>query len=190
MQKQKRESSLKLILALSLLCAIGIILGKFLAFNITEFMRFSLENLTIVFSAVAFGPLAGLAVGITQDIVGCLLRGYLLNPIITLGSGIIGLVSGLIFHAAKKLPLPIKTALSVISAHLIGSVLIKSLGLVIYYSLPFAATVLWRILNYVIVGAVETILLVYLLKSKLLFTQIQKIKPYSTGLKGGSDDDL
>ena len=183
MSNNRRESSLKLVATLSLLSAIGIILGKFLAFNITEFMRFSLENLTILFSAAAFGPLAGLAVGLLQDIVGCLLRGYLLNPVITLGSGAVGLISGLLWRGLKSTPIAIRASVSVGLSHLVGSVFIKTLGLVIYYSLPFTATLLWRTFNYVIVGAIETVLLVYLLKSKLLLAQIDKIKPKTRKIK-------
>lgn len=190
MQTKKRGGSLRLLLTLALLSAIGIILGKFLAFNITDFMRFSLENLTILLCGIAFGPIPGLAVGIVQDIVGCLLRGYILNPIITVGSGTVGLVAGLVYKYTDGMKSGLRIAVSVIPAHLVGSVLIKSLGLVIYYSLPFTATVLWRILNYVIVGAIEVILLIYLLKSKLLFTEIQKIRPYSRTKKGDEEHDI
>ena len=174
MSKYKRGSSLRLLVTLSLLSAIGILLGKFLAFNITEFMRFSLENLTIILAAVMFGPLAGLAVGIVQDVVGCLAVGYIINPIITVGSGLVGLIAGLVYHGLGNLSKGVKIPLAVASAHLIGSVLVKSLGLALYYSLPFVITVAWRILNYTIVGAFEALLVIYLLKSKLLLSKINK----------------
>lgn len=190
MKSQKRESSLKLLLTLSLLCALGIILGKFLAFNITEFMRFSLENLTIIFSGIAFGPIAGFAVGIVQDTVGCLAVGYALNPIITLGCALTGLISGLVYEFMPKMKGGVKIAIAVALSHSVGSVLVKSLGLAIYYSLPFGITALWRILNYAIVGTIETFLLIYLMKSKLLLSQIEKIKPFSQTKKGKQDDDL
>lgn len=179
MQRTRRGGSLRVLVTLSALCAIGIILGKFLAFNITEFMRFSLENITIIFSGIIFGPIYGAVVGAVQDIVGCLAVGYTINPIITLGSAAIGAVSGLIFRLAKKMPPYLKVSLSVAAAHILGSVLIKSTGLALYYALPFVATVLWRILNYVIVGAVEVALLITLLKSKQLLAQINKITPLS-----------
>ena len=186
MKKQKRDSSLKFVLALSLLCSFGIVLGKFLAFNITEFMRFSLENLTIIFSAVAFGPLAGLTVGVVQDVVGCIAAGYLLNPIITLGSGLVGLVAGVVYLTSKKAPGLLRITLTVALAHLVGSVLLKTLGLAIYYSLPFGVTLAWRLLNYAIVGTLEIILLIYLTKSKLLLSKIEEIKPKRQNKKGDS----
>ena len=176
MQPRKKDGSLRLIITLAFLSAISIILGKFLAFNLTEFMRFSLENVTVFFAAIAFGPLAGAVVGIVSDTVGCLLAGYILNPLITLGAALNGLVAGIVYMALGNARVPLKISLSVLSGHLIGSVITKTLGLVIYYDLPFTVTMLWRILNYLIVGLVEIILLCYLFRSKLLLSNIQKIK--------------
>ena len=184
MQPRKKDGSLRLIIALALLSAISIILGKFLAFNLTEFMRFSLENITVFFAAIAFGPLAGAVVGIVADTVGCLLAGYILNPLITLGAALNGLVAGIVYALLGKAREPLKISLSVLFGHLIGSVITKTLGLVIYYELPFTLTASWRILNYLIVGTVEIILLCYLFKSKLLLSNINKIKQDFKNIKG------
>ncbi len=190
MRKQTRNSSLSFILVLSLLCSIGIVLGKFLAFNITDFMRFSLENLTILFAAIAFGPISGFAVGIVQDLVGCLAVGYAINPIITLGSGLVGLTAGLAYSSLTVLPSTVKAALSIAAGHLIGSVIIKSVGLSVFYSYPLFITVAWRLFNYLIVGTVEGILIIYLTKSKLLLSKIQKIKPIPSNRKEKRTDDI
>ena len=179
MKRTKRIGSVSVLVTLSALSAIGIILGKFLAFNITDFMRFSLENITIIFSGILFGPLLGAAVGAAQDLVGCIAVGYTINPIITLGSASIGAISGGIWMLSKKRGLGVRVALSVGIAHAVGSVLIKSVGLAVFYSLPFGITALWRILNYVIVGTLECVLLIILLKSKQLLSQINKITPFS-----------
>ena len=184
--QRRRVGSARIPVTLSALAAIGIILGKFLAFNVTDFMRFSLENVTVIFAGIVFGPLLGAAIGAVQDLVGCLAVGYAINPIITLGAAAVGLVSGFIYKAARSLPLPVRIALSVFSAHALGSVLIKSVGLAVFYSLPFGVTVLWRILNYVIVGTAESVLLILLLKSKQLLAQINKIVSFSTTRKFSS----
>lgn len=178
MPKIRRGTPARLTVTLSLLSAIGIILGKFLAFNVTEFMRFSLENLTIIFAGIVFGPVLGATVGAVQDLVGCIAVGYTINPIITLGSAAVGLVSGFSYRLAKRLPTPLALTVSVLSSHVIGSILIKSVGLAVFYSLPFALTVSWRILNYIIVGACEVFVLSILLKSKQLLSQINKITTF------------
>ena len=188
MQRKRRGGSVSLSVTLSLLSAIGIILGKYLAFNLTEFMRFSLENTTVIFTGIVFGPFYGAALGALQDVVGCIAVGYTVNPIITLGSAAVGLVSGLIYRASKRLYAPVSIALTVFAAHAVGSVIIKSFGLAVFYALPYGVTVLWRILNYAIVGAVEVFVLYILLKSKPLLTQINKITPFKLGgFKSASD---
>ena len=181
MQRSKRVSSARVLVALSSLAAIGIILGKFLAFNITEFMRFSLENTSIIFAGIVFGPLSGAVVGAVQDLVGCLAVGYTINPIITLGCALIGCISGLSFRLLRKMPLGVRVGISVTLSHLLGSVTVKTVGLVVFYSLPFTVTFFWRLLNYVIVGSLEIVLLTILLKSKQLLSQINKITSFSIG---------
>lgn len=189
MQKNRRGASVRLTVTLSALSAIGIILGKFLAFNVTEFMRFSLENITIIFCGMVFGPICGGIVGAVQDLVGCLAVGYTINPVITLGSAAIGAVSGYLYRLLKNTASPLRLSVSILTAHAIGSVLIKSLGLSLFYSLPFGITALWRILNYVIVGTVEAILLHILFKSKQLLSQINKITSFNPGTSFRSISD-
>ncbi len=183
MKTKKQGASVKVLVTLSALAAIGIILGKFLAFNITEFMRFSLENITIIFSGILFGPMLGAVMGAVQDLIGCLAVGYAINPIITLGCASIGAISGTVFKLSKALGLPVRIAISTLSAHLIGSVIIKSIGLSVFYNLHLPITVAWRLLNYAIVGVAEVIILCILLKSKQLLSQINKITPFSIDYK-------
>ena len=179
MRQTHRGGATKIPVTLAVLAAIGIILGKFLAFNVTEFMRFSLENLTIIFAGIVFGPLLGAAVGTVQDLVGCVAVGYAINPLITLGCASLGAVSGVVYRALKNLPYTPRIAVATLSAHLVGSVLIKTAGLVIFYSLPFGVTVAWRTLNYAIVGIAEAVIITVLLKNKQLIAGINKIIPFS-----------
>lgn len=174
MKQTRRTGSVRLTATLAALSAIGIILGKLLAFNITEFMRFSLENLTIILAGITLGPIYGLAVGIAQDLIGCLIVGYAINPIITLGCAAVGAVSGIVARLTAKRGRVISVTLAVFLSHTVGSVLIKSVGLSLFYSLPFGVTVAWRTLNYAIVGSIESILLVFLLKSKQLLSYFEK----------------
>ena len=189
MQKTRRSGGTKIPVVLSALAAIGIILGKFLAFNITEFMRFSLENITIIFAGIVFGPLLGAAVGTVQDLVGCIAVGYAINPIITLGCAAAGAVSGILFRLLGKMPLSVRITVSTLSSHVVGSVILKTIGLSVFYDLPFLMTLAWRVLNYAIVGAAEAFLLCFLLKNKQMLTQINKITPFYVNVKFKSGDE-
>ena len=158
-----RDSLTALVLA-ALFAAMSIVLGKYLAFNIWNVLRFSLENLPILLSGILLGPVFGLATGVVADLVGCVLVGYTINPVVTVGAAVIGLLGGLVFRLAKRFPMGVRLAFVVASAHLIGSVLIKTPGLAAYYSFPLWELFLWRLLNYLIVGVPEWLILYSLLK--------------------------
>ena len=172
------QRALRLTVFGALLSAVSIVCGKYLAFNMGEFIRFSFENLPIIFAGMAFGPLVGACVGAVADLIGCLLVGYAINPIITVAAAVIGLISGLsIFMPAphSRLGYTLKISATVLAAHFIGSVLIKSFGLSVFYDMPLIALMLWRLLNYVIVGALEGFILYHIMKNKTIELEIRKI---------------
>ena len=107
----------------ALLIAMSIVLGKLLAFNITDSIRISLENLPLLMAGIFFGPFIGAAVGAGADIIGCLIVGYSINPIISVGAASIGFIAGFVSHFIfKKRSLP-SIAVSVAAAHIIGSMI-------------------------------------------------------------------
>ena len=124
-------------------------------------------------SGMLFGPAAGVLVGVTADLVGCVLVGYTVNPLVTIGAAAIGLISGVSWRLLKRgaVPYAFRVVLTVMAAHLVGSVLIKTFGLAVYYEIPIWLLMLWRLLNYGLVGGVEGVLLCFLMKNKLLTKQ-------------------
>ena len=177
--KKTKKSHLKLLVALSLMSALSIVLGKYLAFNVGTVLRFSFENLPIIFSGLAFGPAAGGAVALVADLVGCLLVGYEINPVVTLGAVIIGVSAGFcrLPFATHKNPSPVFLVLSAeLISHLLGSVIVKTIGLSAYYDMPFLILMAWRLLNYLIIGILEGTMIYVLLKNPALKKQINSIK--------------
>ena len=175
----KLKLPLQVTVALAMLAAVSIIMGKYLAFGVGEVLRFSFENLPILFAGSAFGPIAGVLVGTVADLVGCLLVGYAINPLVTVGAALIGLVSGLVFKVGPFVGIKNRTAkivLSVACGHLVGSVIVKTLGLAIFYSMPIPVLMLWRLLNYTIIGLLETVILLALMKNKSLTHQLTAMR--------------
>ena len=172
------QRALRLTVFGALLSAVSIVCGKYLAFNMGEFLRFSFENLPIIFAGMAFGPIVGATVGAVADLIGCLLVGYAINPIITVAAAVIGLISGLsVFLPAPqgRFAYTLKLSLTVFTAHLIGSVIIKSVGLSVFYDMPLPVLMLWRLLNYAIVGVLEGFILYHIMKNKTIELEIRKI---------------
>ena len=166
MNTQKNaQRHLRALLLMSLFMALSIVFGKFLAFNAGEMIRISFENLPILFAGLVLGPVAGVTVAVGADLLGCLLVGYTINPIVTVGAAAIGLFGGLAAWLTRALPLSLRVILTVCTAHLIGSVVIKTAGLAAFYGVSYPVLMLWRALNYLLVGTAEGALLFVLLKS-------------------------
>ena len=99
MKKTKRDGvavfgTLKVMVCVALFVAMSIVCGKYLAIGVGNVLRFSFENMPIILSGLMFGPVVGIFAGVAADIVGCVLVGYALNPIVTIGAAAVGGVSG------------------------------------------------------------------------------------------------
>ena len=173
----KGQKSLRITIILALMVAISILMGKYLAVRGGDVMRFSLENTPIILSGIAFGPGAGALVGLVADLVGCVMVGYTINPLVALGAAAIGLVSGFVPRILAKINVnsKLKLATTVAVAHLVGSVVIKTLGLSAYYDMPLVILMLWRVLNYLIVGVLDGVVVHILLNHKAIDKQIKEL---------------
>ncbi len=168
--------NIKVLSCIALFVAISIVSGKFLAISIGDAFRISFENLAIILTGMMFGPVAGALSGICADILGCILRGYNIIPLLTVGASLIGFVSGVLYNSLYKIPQFWRVSASSLISHIIGSVIVKTIGLSLYYEMPFLETIILRSLNYLIVFVAETFVLILLVKNKGFITQINRIK--------------
>lgn len=169
----KLNKHLSTLIFCALLSAMTVIF-KELSINISDWLRFSLENTPILLAGLLFGPVAGLFTGAVGDIIGCIYCGYAINPMITIGAALIGGVSGTVFCIAKKLPILPKLILSIYSGHIVGSMIVKSIAMHIWFSQPWTLLV-FRIPTYLIIGAVEIGLVYILIKNKAFIGQLERI---------------
>ena len=152
--------SLKVMTMSAMLCAMSVVVGifckSFLNFGAGLF-RVTFENFPILLSGIMFGPVVGGIVGAATDIVSYFLSGqvYPINPIVTLGATAIGLISGIFSHYVIKKRGKLRIILSSAVAHLVGSMIIKPIGLFAFYGWA----VLWRVPMYLVIAPIEIILI-------------------------------
>ena len=177
------------IVIMALFVALSIVFGKLLAINVTNNFRISLENTPILLAAVAYGPLAGAVVGGLTDLIGCLLVGYSINPIITAGADTIGILAGLLgkflLRGGSGMRLYLRCLLTVSVGHLIGSVVIKTLGLYFYYGSPLLFTFSVRLGIYAVTAVIESVILYILYTQKI----IAKFRPRRTAARRQQEED-
>ena len=174
----KKRTGLKNVYVLvyaAMLSAISVVIGMFCK-NFLDFgqglFRITFENFPIIISGIAFGPAVGACVGAVSDIVSFMLstQSFAISPIVTLGAASVGAVGGFVSHYVIKREGNLRVILSVVCAHLVGSIIVKSLGLYVYYGW----LVLWRIPTYVVISSLESWLLCYLYR-RPVFTKIFKL---------------
>ena len=150
--KNESRISVRTLTAMALLIAMSIVFSRVLSIS-TGFVR--------------FGPWAGFVVGMVADIIGSVLAGYAINPLITLGAASIGLVGGLGWQKLSHLRTGTRLWCSVLAAHFVGSMVINSLALHIFYGYAWAVLIA-RIPNALVRTAVNTVLLRILLENRAL----------------------
>ena len=166
------KTSVRNLTMLALLTAMSIVFSRVLSIS-TGFVRFNLGSLPVLLAALLFGPGAGFAVGAVADLIGGVLSGYAINPLITLGAGAIGFAAGLAWQKLPEMRLGLRLQVSVLLGHFVGSMVITSMALRIFYGYPWA-TLAVRIPNALILSAVNTVLLRILLENRSLMKLAKK----------------
>ena len=167
------KNSTRTLTVLALLIAMSIVFSRVLSIS-TGFVRFNLGSLPVLLAGILFGPGAGFAVGALADMIGGVLAGYAINPLITLGAASIGLVGGWLWQILPHtLRLGQRLLLSVLAAHVVGSIVINSLALRIFYGYAWSV-LLARIPNALVLTAVNIVLLRLLLENKAIMAAVKK----------------
>ena len=139
---------------LGMLTALEIILNRFLSINAWN-IKIGFSFVPVVVAAVLFGPLAGGIVGALGDFLGAIL--FPIGPYFpgfTATAFVTGVIFGLFLYKKRTIP---RIAGAVLINQLIFSFLVNSFWISILYGSPFVPLLATRIVQIIIVGAVEFI---------------------------------
>lgn len=166
MKKTKNQTK-KLVFA-ALMTAMCVIIGwickSYLTFGA---IRVTFENIPVFLAGILLGPVYGGAVGAAADIISAILSGFSINPVVTLGAASIGIIAALLTRYVVKSKGFLQILASVMPAHIVGSMVVKSFGLWYFYgyALPL---ILARIPLYLVIGLIETYIIYILCKNSRL----------------------
>ena len=168
---QKNKNNVRLITVTAMLIAISVIIGifckNFLNYGAGAFaglFRVTFENLPIILAGLLYGPIVGGTVGFASDLISYFFSSQIYPPnlIVTFGAIMVGVVSGLCAKYLVRKKGSLQIIVSGMLAHLVGSIIIKPIGLYQFYG----ALVLFRVPMYMIIAPIEIFLLCMLLKRK------------------------
>ena len=162
-----KKRKIKIVSTCAVLAAISCVVAAMCKVLTFGGLRITFENLPIILSGYLFGPIAGFSVGVVSDFLNSIIFYGVggINPIVTLGAGCVGLFAGIGSHIAVKKSVGFRLFLSVLLAHTIGNMIVKSVGLYLWYSYPFSVLIL-RVPLYMGIGIIEFFLLKIILKNK------------------------
>ena len=168
-----KKQNLRVPVTTAVLAALSVVLGYLLAINIGDTMRISFENLPIILASLVLGPAWGAACGVVADLVGCLIRGFAVNPMITAAAGLMGVVPWVFAKKIFRSYSMWSVAASVVISHIVCSLVVKTVALHIWYSTPYAALFASRGAIYAVTAAVEAYVCALILKSGVIRKEFQ-----------------
>lgn len=161
----------------AMLCALSCVIAYVCKlFTLWGVVRFTFESLPLIITGILFGPWWGFGCGMCADLLNTALSSYgigAINPIVTLGEALIGLSAGFIFnYCLKKGNQTIRVLVSTLVSHIVGNIIVKTVGLWLYYPnmRPFLFV---RIPTYIIIAGIEFSIILVLFRSRV-FSSLQK----------------
>ncbi len=155
----------------ALCVVVGLVCKTYMTFGA---IRVTFENIPVLLAGMVLGPIYGAVVGIASDLVSAPLSGFGVNPVITLGAASVGFVGGFVWKYLFKKKSFLSSLTSVLSAHVIGSMLVKSIGLYMY-AYPVQMLLL-RIPLYLAIGLVESYVVYVLTRNKAISKFSEEVK--------------
>ena len=169
------------LVSLGALTAINLILSRFLAINIGGFGRIQLGSIARIMAGLWFGPLAGGLCGLVSDLLGCLIQGYAVNPLITFAAILWGFIPALFFPEGicSRTPVSRKSGILRLCAGTLISCLVCTLcltttGLVLFNGLSLYTILPTRAVQTVLQVPVYSVLVCLLYYSPVT-SQIRQI---------------
>lgn len=172
MQKNDRKTlwNTKTLVFMALLVAMHLVLTRVLVIELGAY-RISVGSVCTILAGLWMGPLAGGVCGLAADLLGCLMKGYAVNPLITIAAILWGAVPPLFrsFYAgtASKGKKAVVISISVIITSVFSSLIFTTAGLVLFMGYNFYAIMPGRLVQFCIMTPIYCVLTCMLYLSPL-----------------------
>ncbi len=175
MQKNGNRWTVKTLVFMSLLVAMHLILTRIIVLDLGPY-RVSVGSVCTILAGLWLGPVAGGTCGFAADIIGCFMKGYAINPVITLAAILWGVIPALmkpLFIKREKIGKTIGIVISVTIANIICSFILTTLGLVYVQGYSLVAILPGRIAQLILnipVYSVLTCILYFSPLTKMVYS--------------------
>lgn len=160
MQKNNKMTwDTRTIVFLGLLVAMHIVLTRLVVIELGSY-RISVGSVCTVLAGLWLGPVAGGICGLLSDILGCLLKGYAINPLITVAAILWGVIPGLVrpMLTGGKVKKTAVICISVAATSVLSTLVFTTAGLVWILGYNFYAIMPGRIAQWAIMTPIYCVL--------------------------------
>ena len=159
MQK-KQTWNVKTLVFMALLIAMHLVLTRVLVIDLGAY-RISVGSVTTILAGLWLEPIAGGVCGLCADIIGCFMKGYAVNPFITVAAILWGVLPALarpLLANKKKTGKTVVICISIVITAILSSLVLTTAGLVIMLGYNFYAIMPGRLVQFVIMIPIYCVL--------------------------------
>ena len=181
-ETKRNENKIFTLCCLGLLCAMQIVLARFVVIPVGDMMRFSMSFIPVVIAARRFGIVGSAAVYGVGDLLGAIVfpTGGAFFPGYTLTAAIAGIIYGIFLRPTKKeetkQALIIKIILSAVSTQLFCSLLLNGYWRAFQTGIPYTAVLVTRIPQCLIMSVVQSVFMILFLQKICKAIKIPNVK--------------
>ena len=159
MQK-KQTWNVKTLVFMALLVAMHLVLTRVLVIDLGAY-RISVGSVCTILAGLWLGPVAGGVCGFASDIIGCFMKGYAVNPFITVAAILWGVLPALVrplIANKKKTGKTVGICMSIVVTAILSSLVLTTAGLVIMLGYNFYAIMPGRLIQFAIMIPIYCVL--------------------------------
>lgn len=178
MQKNARWN-VKTLVFMALLVAMHLVLTRVFVVELGAY-RISVGSVSTILAGLWLGPVAGAVCGFAADIIGCFMKGYAINPFITVAAVLWGVIPALmkpLFAKKSKTGKMVGISVSVVITAVFSSLVFTTAGLVLIMGYNFYAIMPGRLIQFAIMIPIYCVLTCLLYFSPLTSMVVGNVAP-------------
>jgi ECF transporter S component (folate family) len=159
-KNNKQHWNVVTLVYMALFVALNLVLTRVLVLDLGAY-RVSLGSVVTIMAGLWLGPVAGGVCGFCSDILGCFIKGYAVNPFITVAAILWGVLPALakpLFVKRNKTGKMAGLCVSVFVTAVLSTLIITTAGLVLIMGYNFYAIMPGRLIQFVIMIPIYCVL--------------------------------
>jgi ECF transporter S component (folate family) len=167
-KNSKMKWDTRTIVFLGLMVAMHIVLTRLVVIDLGSY-RISVGSVCTILAGLWFGPVGGGICGLLSDFLGCILKGYAINPLITLAAILWGVMPALMLPLMQggKVKKTAVLCVAVVLTSIVATLIVTTAGLVWVQGYNFYAIMPGRLVQWAIMTPIYCVLTVLLYYSPL-----------------------